>query len=118
MKLSEFLELEQKQKNKYHNRKVVLPNGETYASEKEYKRWCELQLMEKAGLISDLQKQVRFELIPKQPGERACYYVADFVYNDKNGKHVVEDAKGKRTKDYVIKRKLMLEVHGIKIVEV
>lgn len=103
---------------KYHNRKVILPNGEVYASEKEYKRWKELQLMERAGMISDLQKQVRFELIPKQTGERKCEYVADFVYTNDKGNKVVEDAKGVRTKDYVIKRKLMLQVHGIRIVEV
>lgn len=73
-------------------------------------------------MISDLQKQVRFELIPKQTGERKCEYVADFVYTNNNGYKVVEDTKGYRRGAaydlFVIKRKLMLQVHGIKIVEV
>jgi Protein of unknown function (DUF1064) len=56
--------------------------------------------------------------VPKQPGERAVEYRADFVYRDKVGELVVEDAKGVRTKDYVIRRKLMLSVHGIRIREV
>jgi hypothetical protein len=75
--------------------------------------------MERAGLIKDIQTQVKFELIPKQDGERACCYVADFVYTDCNtGKKVVEDTKGYRTEVYRIKRKLMLWVHGIKIIEI
>lgn len=51
--------------------------------------------------------------------QRACFYVADFVYVDNaTGETVVEDVKGVRTKDYIIKRKLMLWVHGIRIKEV
>lgn len=69
-----------------------------------------------AGQIRGLKWQVRFELIPKQSGERACHYVADFVYEE-NGVRVVEDCKGMRTPLYVVKRKLMLFVHGIKIRE-
>ena len=49
--------------------------------------------------------------------ERATYYVADFVYEE-NGKKVVEDTKGVKTKDYILKRKLMLWVHGIRVREV
>lgn len=86
------------------------------------------------GKISDLQRQVRFELIPAQREpdtvgprggvkkgrtiELACDYVADFVYRNEDGATVVEDTKGMRTKDYVIKRKLMLYVHGIQIKEI
>lgn len=106
----------QKKKSKYHNEKVV-KDGLIFDSEREYKRWCELRLMEKAGVIADLKRQVKYQLIPAQEGERACNYVADFVYTEK-GKTVVEDAKGCRTKEYVIKRKLMLWLHGIRIVEV
>lgn len=108
-------------KTKYHSRKVVV-DGESFDSVKEYRRWCELKLLERAGKIVDLKKQVKFELIPPQKvdgkiAERACTYVADFVYRE-DGKTVVEDTKGYKTKDYIIKRKLMLWVHGIRIKEV
>ena len=76
-----------------------------------------LRILERAGKISNLQRQVKYELIPKQDGERACTYVADFVYIDANGETVVEDTKGVRTDAYKIKRKLMLWVHQIKIKE-
>lgn len=107
--------------NKYHN---VKTRG--YDSAKEAERARVLHLLEKAGKISDLREQVRFELIPAQREngdgkvvERACFYIADFVYVDNStGETVVEDAKGVRTDTYVIKRKLMLWVHGIKIKEV
>ena len=73
------------------------------------------KLMQRAGVISDLQMQVSFELIPSQKVdgkvvERAVNYIADFVYQQ-NGQKVVEDTKGMRTKDYIIKRKLMLYIH-------
>lgn len=105
---------------KYHNRKVTR-DGETFDSVKEYRRFCELRLLERAGAVTDLQRQVKFELIPAQRidgkvAERACSYVADFVYME-NGQQVVEDAKGMRTQEYRLKRKLMLWVHGIRIRE-
>ena len=104
--------------NKYGAKKVTDPNtGEVFDSQKEYYRWCELHLLQRAGKIADLQRQVKYELIPKQVGERACYYVADFVYKDADGNTVVEDTKGVRTDAYKIKRKLMLQVHGIRIKE-
>jgi hypothetical protein len=87
---------------------------------KEANRWCELKMLEKAGLIQDLQRQVKFELIPKQDGERAVHYVADFVYVE-DGKMIVEDVKSavtKKNKEYVIKRKLLLWRHGIRIKEI
>ena len=108
--------------NKYHNRKIVR-EGETYDSVKEYRRAKELELLEKGGVIKDLKRQVRFEIIPSQRGddgkvvERAVTYVADFVYFE-DGKLVVEDTKGYRTKDYIIKRKLMRHLLGINIREV
>jgi hypothetical protein len=106
---------------KYHSRKIAV-GGQSYDSKKEYKRWCELVLLQKAGQVTNLNRQVKYELIPSQRidgrvAERACTYVADFVY-EQNGKTVVEDTKGFKTKDYIIKRKLMLWVHGIRIVEV
>jgi hypothetical protein len=68
----------------------------------------------RAGRISDLKRQVKYELIPKQDGERACYYVADFTYYE-NGNLVVEDCKGYQTEVFRLKKKLMLWVHGIRI---
>ena len=107
--------------NKYGSRKVTR-DGMTFDSQKEYRRFCELRLLERAGKVTDLQRQVKFELIPSQRiggkvVEKACTYVADFVYTE-NGRKVVEDTKGFKTKDYIIKRKLMLWVHGIKIKEI
>lgn len=122
--------------SKYNNSKVQTPDGERFDSVKEYKRCLHLRTMQRAGVISDLQRQVTFELIPTQweaverygkQGQRlkdgrrhvelAVTYVADFVYKDKDGNLVVEDVKGVRTADYVIKRKLMLYLNGIKILE-
>ena len=102
---------------KYGNTKVNV-DGVPFDSKREAARWKELRLMERAGEITALRRQVRFELIPKQDGERAVSYVADFVYRDKDGREIVEDAKGARTREYIIKRKLMLWRHGIRIREV
>ena len=102
--------------NKYGARKVKAPDGQVFDSVMEFHRWGMLRLLERAGKISDLKRQVSFELIPKQEGERACSYVADFTYYE-NGKLVVEDCKGFKTDAYKIKKKLMLWVHGIRIKE-
>lgn len=91
--------------NKYHARKVVR-DGITFDSAKEAKRYSELRILERCGQISNLRLQVPFELIPKNKEERAVKYIADFVY-DENGKTIVEDVKGMKTRDYIIKRKLM-----------
>lgn len=94
-----------------------------YDSRKEHRRANELKLMQRAGLISNLREQVKYVLIPSQRDtngnllEKECSYYADFVY-DKDGVTVVEDTKGFRTPEYKIKRKLMLRVHGISIVEI
>lgn len=104
-------------RNKYGARKA---GG--YDSAKECRRANELKLMQRAGLISDLREQVKYVLIPAQRGadgkllERECSYYADFVYV-RDGVTVVEDAKGFRTSEYIIKRKLMLERLGIRISE-
>lgn len=108
--------------NKYGSRKVTTATGQTFDSVREYRRFCELNLMQRAGVISDLQCQVKYELIPSQRVdgrvvEKACTYIADFVYQ-KDGQTVVEDAKGHKTEVYKIKKKLMLYVHGIRITEV
>ena len=105
--------------NKYHAEKIA-----GYDSHKEYHRSCLLKAMQRSGLISNLREQVPFELVPCQRGpdgkviERAVSYKADFVYSDADGNTVVEDTKGIRTKEYIIKRKLMLLVHGLRIKEV
>jgi hypothetical protein len=106
---------------KYYNKKTVC-NGIEFDSKKEADRYVVLTLLQKAGKISDLEVQVPFELIPSQKVdgltvERPCVYKADFVYWE-NGKMVVEDTKGVKTKDYIIKRKLMLHVFGIQIREI
>ena len=110
--------------NKYHARKVHTADG-IFDSQMEYDRWRELKLYEMAGVISDLRRQVPYELIPaqyetagkrKKCVERACVYKADFVYKQ-DGEEVVEDCKGVRTDEYKIKRKLMLEKYGIRIKE-
>ena len=104
--------------NKYGAKKITDPaTGYVFDSKAEFIRWCELRILERAGKISDLKRQVKYELIPKQKGERACTYLADFVYKDSDGNTVVEDTKGVRTDAYRIKRKLMLWVHGIRIKE-
>lgn len=108
---------------KYNNTRVTIP-GRTFDSRKEYNRYCELLLLERGGYISGLKLQVKYVLIPAQRDdsgkiiERECSYIADFVYFD-NASHetVVEDVKGVRTKEYLIKRKLMLAQHGIRIRE-
>lgn len=109
---------------KFNNKKVTIPSR-TFDSRKEYNRYCELLLLERGGYISDLKLQVKYVLIPAQKDEsgkvleRECSYIADFVYFDKKAQRtVVEDTKGFRTKDYIIKRKLMLERYGIRIREV
>lgn len=94
-----------------------------HASKKEHDRSNVLRLKEKAGLIFNLREQVRYTLIPAQRDaagnviEHQCVYVADFVYNLPDGTQVVEDTKGFRTPEYIIKRKLMLSVLGIRIKE-
>lgn len=120
---------------KYKNQKATV-DGVFFDSKKEARRYAELKMLQKAGEIQNLELQKPFELIPAQYGsyarygkngkrlkdgkrcvEKSCVYKADFVYTE-NGKLVVEDTKGMRTKDYIIKRKLMLYVHGIRIKEV
>ncbi len=111
-------------RNKYSNRKVEL-DGHVFDSQKEARRYAELKLLEQAKEISGLRCQVKYELIPEQRDERgkllerAVNYFADFVYYDARDKEtVVEDTKGFKTKEYVLKRKLMLYVHGIKVREI
>lgn len=113
--------------SKYKNIKCKV-GTEVFDSRREADRYLELCYLQKAGIITDLARQVKFVLIPAQREkttgtkcgrviEREVAYIADFVYI-RDGQTVVEDAKGVRTRDYVIKRKLMLYMHGIRIAEV
>lgn len=110
--------------NKYGAKKIQTEDG-VFDSKHEYQRWCELVLMQKAKLISNLHRQVKYVLIPAQRKggkllERECSYIADFTYFDDKGRFHVEDAKSTatRTKEYIIKRKLMLKEHGLRVEEV
>lgn len=119
-------------RRKYGNTKIMV-DGIQFDSKREAARYQELKLLERAGVISFLQRQAKFQLIPNQyapsdetytkgprkgqrkPGkllEHECSYIADFCYI-RNGETVVEDAKGYRTEVYKIKKKLMLERYGI-----
>ena len=121
-------------KSKYKAIKTCV-NGIEFDSRKEARRYQELLLLERGKAISNLMLQVKFVLIPAQYEEVERYgkkgnklknhrrlvekevsYIADFVYEE-DGKLIVEDTKGFKTKDYIIKRKLMLYEKGIKIRE-
>lgn len=137
--LLEEAEAEEKKKSKYRSEKVTveLPDGteHTFDSRKEARRYNELLIRLKAGEISDLRLQVKYVLIPaqfepdtigKRGGvkkgkliEREASYVADFVYEE-DGRIIVEDVKSPitRTPVYRLKRKLLLYIHGIRVVEV
>lgn len=129
--------------NKYNNKKTYTADGNLHDSQREAVRWAELLLLQRAGKIRELERQVSFELIPAhfeevytgefykrgthagEPKkkriciEKSVTYIADFVYIDcDTGEKVIEDAKGERTKEYIIKRKLMLYLKGIKIKEI
>ena len=109
--------------SKYGNIRTEV-DGITFASRKEANRYGELTLMEKAGEIRDLKLQRVYTLISAQRDENGkvieqpLKYIADFVYKDREGRTVVEDAKGLKTDVYKIKRKLMLCLYGIRIQEV
>ena len=101
-------------KSKYRNQKTVV-DGITFDSKREAARWQALQLMQKAGEITDLERQVRYPI--RVNGTEVCCYISDATYR-REGKLVVEDAKGHRTRDYILKRKLMKAALGIDVIEV
>lgn len=126
-------ETREKKPNKYNARPtdVLMPDGSVhrFASEKEANRYRELELLQRAGDITNLRYQVSYQLIPHQKRddgktEQPCRYIADFVYNDRDGKEIAEDVKGYTDtsgapyKLYTVKRKLMLQVWGISIKEI
>lgn len=95
---------------KYHNKKIVIDNI-TFDSKLEAQRYTELKLLQRNGLIKDLQLQPSYELIPtfkknKKTYRKACY-IADFSYYDTElNKTIVEDTKGFKTDVYLLKKKL------------
>lgn len=117
-------------RQKYGNKKVLV-DGISFDSKREANRYIELKMMVRSGEISDLELQKEYELIPsqyeklpRQKGKPKCLerpvkYIADFVYKDnRTGECVVEDTKGVRTPEYIIKRKLLLYIYGIRIKEI
>ena len=119
--------------SKYKAKKVEF-DGFIFDSKRECERYKVLKQLVESGQIHNLRRQVEYVLIPiqREPDtvgpkggikrgkviEKACTYKADFVYKNLDGEEIVEDTKGFRTSDYIIKRKLMLKVHGIRIREV
>lgn len=132
-----------KQVNKLRNKKVMV-SGILFDSKREASRYLELLMLERSGKISNLELQKEYELIPAKYEafprygkkgqrlkdgmrcvEKSLKYKADFVYIDnESGQKVVEDSKGYRDPKsatyakFVIKRKLMLHIYGIKVREV
>lgn len=106
-------------RSKYHARKTTV-DGITFDSRREADRYLVLKGMEEDGIIGDLRRQVRYELVPAFDVDgrhyRPVYYVADFVYV-KDGKEVVEDVKGMRTDVYRLKSKLFARRYGMGIME-
>lgn len=109
-------------RNKYGSTPTYV-DGQRFDSKSEAKRFCQLQILERAGKISDLKTQVSFDLLPAQDidgkKEKPVRYIADFSYQE-NGGLVVEDVKSAptKTKEFVIKRKMLLFFHKIVVREV
>lgn len=103
-------------RSKYHAKRTSV-DGTTFDSRREADRYLVLKSMEENGAIEDLRRQVRYELIPAFDVDgvhyRPVFYVADFVYIDKEtDEEVVEDVKGMRTDVYRLKSKLFARRYG------
>jgi hypothetical protein len=93
-------------------------DGIVFDSKREADRYAQLCLLEKSGKVKQLELQPKFQLLVKT-GKSVGIYKADFRYWDTDqGEWVVEDVKGVRTSIYRLKKKIVEEVHGIRIVEV
>jgi hypothetical protein len=112
---AEFRRVKVAKPSKYGNKRTVV-DGITFASKREAKRYGELKMFERTGVIRELKLQVPFDVVLN--GTKVCRYIADFAYIDFKERYIVEDAKGKRTALYILKSKLMKAVLGIEIVEV
>jgi len=103
--------------SKYGNRKITAGDGGKFDSLAELRRWSHLQMLQRGGHISDLRRQVVFEMVPSVKfagaarARPAIRYIADFVYLDQ-GIEVIEDVKGVETPEFKIKRHLMKALLG------
>lgn len=108
---------------KYGNKKTVV-DGITFSSRKEAAYYHRLKFMQSQGLIFNLKLQVKFDfLVNSAPlryvdSNRVIKYVADFEYTTPIGERVVVDVKGFKTRDYLIKKALMMACHSVRIEEV
>ena len=101
-------------KNKFNAKKVTTRDGLVFDSKREYSRWLDLVILQQAGKITGLDRQIPYKLSIN--GVHICKYISDFTYFE-NGKKVVEDSKGYRTDVYKLKAKMMLAIHDIEILE-
>lgn len=107
-----------RRRHKYNARATIV-DGIKFPTEGEANRWCELRMLQIAGDITELKRQVRFALVVKGVRDKhVCDYIADFTYRDRAGRLHVEDFKGVRTAEYKLKRALMLACHGVEIEEI
>jgi hypothetical protein len=103
-------------RNKYGATAVVV-DGLRFDSKREAARWGELKLLQRAGLIAELERQIRYPMLVND--QLICTYVADFRYRDR-GRIVVEDVKSaitRREPTYRLKVKLLKALHGIEVFE-
>ena len=102
--------------NKYFAKKTVAM-GLKFDSRWEAERWGQLKAMERAGVVTQLERQITYELSINDV--KICNYIADFRYlleeEDGLSRLVVEDAKGILTPEFKLKKKMMKAIHGIDI---
>ncbi|MDD7612005.1 MAG: DUF1064 domain-containing protein [Spirochaetales bacterium] len=108
--------------NKYHAMKMTI-DGIVFDSKKEAQRYMDLKILERAGRVIKLERQVKFVLIPSDRDKngkvlRAVSYIADFTYLDERNNRHVEDVKGVKTPVYKLKKRLMWEKYHIEVEEV
>lgn len=102
---------QQRRPQKYGAVAVITDDGR-FDSKAELRRWCDLKLLERAGQITNLERQVRFPIAVN--GVHVCDYIADFVFFE-NGARVVEDKKGVQTDTFRLKAKLMKALYNIEV---
>lgn len=108
-------EFRKKKPAKYRNVKVDFMNIK-FDSKKEAARYSKLLMLQKAGLISEIELQPRFDIVVN--GVKCGFYKADFRITNKDGSVRIEDAKGVKTSTYALKKRLVEAIYGIKIIEV
>ncbi|MFK4132090.1 DUF1064 domain-containing protein [Pseudomonas luteola] len=103
-----------KRASKYNAQKVTI-DGITFDSKGEARRYSELKFLVDLGEITEFKRQVVHDLIVN--GQKVCSYKSDFEYRNKQGEYIIEDFKGFRTQEYIIKRNLMKALKGVSILE-